>query len=123
MSGGKDHKRRKRAREQFRYEYGCCYYCGLTVEQKEPPYPRAATLDHLKPIARGGTSRMSNLVLACFRCNNEKGDMTETEYRRFRHMVMRGTKKREALRCVRGDSALEPTTTQQQDAIPDESSA
>jgi hypothetical protein len=29
--------------------------------------------DHVKPVARGGKSVMSNLVTACFRCNRAKG--------------------------------------------------
>lgn len=106
-------------RHKFVYQYGKCYYCGLTVEQREPPHPRAATLDHLLPLSKGGKSAMSNLVLACFRCNNEKGDLTETEYRRFRYHLVRGKTKKQALRCVHGDSSPTPTIEPRQDAPPD----
>lgn len=33
-----------------------------------------ATVEHIKPLCDGGASRdLSNLALACKRCNNEKG--------------------------------------------------
>ncbi len=106
-------------RHKFVAEYGKCYYCGLTVEQREPPHPRAATLDHLLPLCRGGKSNMANLVLACCRCNNEKDNMTEAEYRSFRYHLVRGKTRKQALRCVRGDSSPKHTIEPRQDAPPD----
>lgn len=34
---------------------------------------RAATVDHVVPLARGGTHDLDNLVLACMGCNCRKG--------------------------------------------------
>jgi 5-methylcytosine-specific restriction endonuclease McrA len=52
----------------------CCYWCSrlLTV-----PYH----VDHVIPLARGGTNGPDNLVCACPHCNLSKGDkMPYTEW-------------------------------------------
>jgi 5-methylcytosine-specific restriction endonuclease McrA len=50
--------------------YTCCY-CGST---RGP-----MTVDHVIPKHMGGTDSWENLVCACDRCNNEKGDRTPTQ--------------------------------------------
>ncbi len=48
-----------------------CMYCGrgdLTL-----------TIDHVMPISRGGEDSWENLVCACVKCNNRKGDRTPDE--------------------------------------------
>jgi 5-methylcytosine-specific restriction endonuclease McrA len=42
---------------------GHCAYCGGA----------ATTVDHLLPLARGGTSDASNLVACCSSCNSARG--------------------------------------------------
>jgi RRXRR protein/HNH endonuclease len=37
-------------------------------------------VDHLQPRARGGTDRISNLVIACRKHNEEKGEMSVEDY-------------------------------------------
>ena len=32
------------------------------------------TLEHVVPLAHGGTHELLNLALACFQCNNARGD-------------------------------------------------
>lgn len=44
-----------------------CRYCGTPVT------PYTATLDHLVPMAAGGTNGLDNLVTACLACNTRKG--------------------------------------------------
>lgn len=44
-----------------------CHYC------KQPLAKTAATLDHVVPLALGGTWRIDNLRLACKKCNGLKG--------------------------------------------------
>ncbi len=44
-----------------------CQYCG-EVERSE------MTIDHIIPIARGGTDEPENLISACKRCNYSKQD-------------------------------------------------
>ena len=57
-----------------------CFYCGRAVrEWKQEMYratpPDARTKDHLIPKSKGGTK----IVTACYRCNDEKRDMTVDE--------------------------------------------
>lgn len=47
--------------------------------------PRAPTMDHRVPRARGGTDHPDNLVVCCQQCNSEKAHLTETEYMAARH--------------------------------------
>ena len=49
-----------------------CAYCHITTVPFE--------LDHLVPRSRGGSHRVSNLVLACHACNQAKGDRTAAEF-------------------------------------------
>ncbi|MCS7177271.1 MAG: HNH endonuclease [Candidatus Kapabacteria bacterium] len=48
-----------------------CQYCGTTEAE--------LTIDHVIPRSRGGTDTWENLVCACIRCNNLKGDRTPEE--------------------------------------------
>ncbi|RKY98718.1 MAG: HNH endonuclease [Candidatus Hydrothermota bacterium] len=48
-----------------------CQYCGT----REGPM----TVDHVIPKRLGGRDEWANLVCACFRCNNKKGDRTPEE--------------------------------------------
>ncbi len=47
-----------------------CQYCGST---------RDLTIDHVIPKSRGGDDSWENLVTACNRCNNRKGNKTPRE--------------------------------------------
>lgn len=50
---------------------GRCAYCkAFGAEQ----------IDHVKPVSRGGSDEVSNLVLACQPCNKRKGTQTATEF-------------------------------------------
>ena len=49
-----------------------CAYCGRTH--------LPLNLDHVIPRARGGSNRPSNLVLACIKCNDEKGTTSVEEF-------------------------------------------
>lgn len=53
-----------------RDKYRCCY-CGKTVSP--------LTIDHIIPKSRRGTDTWENLISACVRCNNVKGDRTPDE--------------------------------------------
>ena len=48
-----------------------CMYCG--TKQKK------LTIDHVKPISRGGKTSFDNCVAACRPCNNYKGSRTPSE--------------------------------------------
>ncbi|MNU37758.1 HNH endonuclease [compost metagenome] len=51
----------------------CCHYCAQA----------ASTVDHVIPQAHGGGDSRSNLVAACFPCNNERGTFPYEIWRRF----------------------------------------
>ena len=55
-----------------------CAYCGLKTRLVKGKYKTRirhldATRDHVIPLKRGGADNMSNLVMACKRCNELKG--------------------------------------------------
>lgn len=52
---------------------GECHYC----HGRFPP--EQLTMDHLIPVARGGTSTKGNVVPACFACNQKKATQTPAE--------------------------------------------
>ncbi len=49
-----------------------CAYCGKTNVPLE--------VEHIIPKSRGGTDRVSNLTLACHKCNQKKGNKTAEEF-------------------------------------------
>jgi hypothetical protein len=49
-----------------------CAYCGKTTVPLE--------VEHIVPTSRGGTDRVSNLTIACRKCNLNKGDKTAEEF-------------------------------------------
>lgn len=55
---------------------GQCWYCGAFVN----PFLDFC-IDHVVPLARGGTDDMENLVPCCAHCNTEKGAKRLDEWR------------------------------------------
>lgn len=51
-----------------------CAYC--TVDCSENP-----TIDHLKPLSRGGGNTIDNLVISCYNCNQKKGNKLVEEFK------------------------------------------
>ena len=71
---------RARARELRRSPWwrgqlrkGVCHYCGRQVGAE------ALTMDHVVPVARGGSSRKGNVVPCCAACNKTKRCLTPAE--------------------------------------------
>ena len=50
-----------------------CQYCGAK------PTKQLLTLDHVMPRSRNGNTGWENMVVACLKCNNQKGDRTPVE--------------------------------------------
>ncbi|MBH3122436.1 HNH endonuclease [Serratia ureilytica] len=46
-----------------------CCYCGALIDTHKSMH-----VDHLHPRSGGGTSKLTNLVCACARCNTVKGE-------------------------------------------------
>jgi len=66
-------KQRRKAQElkksqwwKTKLSHGLCHYC----EKKFSP--RELTMDHIVPVARGGTSTKGNVVPCCKSCNQNK---------------------------------------------------
>jgi 5-methylcytosine-specific restriction endonuclease McrA len=60
-------------REYLLHKWGRrCAYCGTTSGPLQ--------VEHIVPRSRGGTNRVSNLTLACERCNLAKGSRTAGEF-------------------------------------------
>lgn len=81
----KRHWHRVNLRTAVARQNGHCFYCNTPFCRKHGgDRNRLATLDHREPQARGGSDDQSNLVAACFKCNQAKGDMSEAEFRAAR---------------------------------------
>lgn len=72
-----DSKRLKKEREKARQlkktqwwqdqlNRGTCHYCQKQFARQQ------LTMDHIVPLARGGTSTKGNIVAACSDCNRDK---------------------------------------------------
>ena len=60
-------------REYLLAKFGrACVYCGVTNVP--------LNIDHVRPRSRGGSDRISNLVLACITCNQTKSDRPVQEF-------------------------------------------
>jgi 5-methylcytosine-specific restriction endonuclease McrA len=68
------HKHGVSAKELAKERGVACGICGLDVDLtlRKPDVMRAS-IDHIMPVARGGTNERSNLQLAHLLCNMRKG--------------------------------------------------
>ena len=65
----------------FKRDGGVCYICGLSCDWTDIAEKDGAmiagdnypSIDHVKPLSKGGTHTWDNLKLACRRCNTAKG--------------------------------------------------
>lgn len=72
---------------------GKCYLCQRGFD------PKKLQIEHKIPLSRGGQNKMSNVALACRRCNTAKGALTYEEYQQteyYKIMVMGGCEKADA---------------------------
>lgn len=54
---------------------GCkCGYCFREINKHH------LTIDHIVPLAQGGSDSLVNKILCCRKCNELKGDMTVDEW-------------------------------------------
>lgn len=56
---------------------GTCYYCNKNFK------PKALTMDHIIPLARGGTSSKNNIAPCCKECNTKKNILLPTEWEEY----------------------------------------
>jgi 5-methylcytosine-specific restriction endonuclease McrA len=64
---------------------GRCGYCGCEMTRDNPYAPTAFQIDHVIPIAEGGTNDMANLRGACRRCNFAKGIKSSPQHDPVNH--------------------------------------
>lgn len=55
---------------------GACVWCGQRIDRG----PCMPTTDHLVPKVKGGPSWIENEVVACRRCNGERGNRSPAEW-------------------------------------------
>lgn len=80
----------KLAKRKYKQQKKCCFYCGNPMINRQnkgriPINKTGWTKDHFFPRSLGGGNNWNNMVLACVRCNREKGDRlpTEAEIKKF----------------------------------------
>lgn len=56
---------------------GHCAYCGKPLSYKD------MTIEHIRPLAKGGSNSLTNLLPACNLCNSTKGTLSLKEYRKL----------------------------------------
>jgi 5-methylcytosine-specific restriction endonuclease McrA len=61
----------------FERDHYCCKSCGRNNQQTE------LTIDHIIPLARGGSNDISKLQTLCRRCNIRKRDSLDPRFDRF----------------------------------------
>lgn len=71
-----------RGRKRILAAQDICGICGQPVDKRlKFPDPMSATIDHIIPLAKGGTNDQENLQLAHFWCNRQKSDRLANEAR------------------------------------------
>jgi 5-methylcytosine-specific restriction endonuclease McrA len=56
-----------------------CVYCDRKVsESAAPNVPHRATLEHILPVSMGGMTTVNNCAVACFECNQQRGNQRVT---------------------------------------------
>jgi 5-methylcytosine-specific restriction endonuclease McrA len=63
-----------------------CIYCEKCLDESN------ATTDHIIPISEGGNNCQVNLLICCFDCNNQRGNMEFKQYLRIKNPKYRNTK-------------------------------
>lgn len=64
-----------------KWEHRCAYCVARDPELLKKPLSKdPLEVEHIVPRARGGSDRISNLVMACHKCNQKKGTKTAAEF-------------------------------------------
>jgi 5-methylcytosine-specific restriction endonuclease McrA len=71
---GADHKRLRAILVPAAHGLPCPLGCGRVMDATAPRgAPNKATLDHVLPLARGGSHDVSNYRVVCHTCNSSRG--------------------------------------------------
>jgi 5-methylcytosine-specific restriction endonuclease McrA len=63
-------------KEQHRKQAGLCFYCHAELH-------KLGSVDHVIPLSKRGTNLPENIDLACWPCNNRKGDMMPDQFLKY----------------------------------------
>lgn len=58
-----------------------CFYCRCMMTTPRSKKPNAASVDHRLPVILGGSNGYKNIVAACKICNQNKGALTDLEFK------------------------------------------
>ena len=59
--------------ELYKVQDAYCYYCATKISDKNKAKSKF-DIDHYDPVFLGGNDEITNIVLACKKCNNDKGN-------------------------------------------------
>lgn len=83
--------------EVFKRDKFTCQYCGRMAPDV------ILEVDHIKPVAEGGTNEMINLITSCRDCNRGKGKVRlsdDTEIQKQKEQLAELAEKREQLKML-----------------------
>ncbi len=81
----KHRNRRRKFKRLRRLDGDNCWRCNHPMRFDGPPNcGKAATIEHLEPLSKGGTWHIDNLRLCHVGCNRYLGDRTAAQKRRMR---------------------------------------
>ncbi|AYR01168.1 HNH endonuclease [Mycobacterium phage LeMond] len=80
MSEGRNTARRERFRRAKRRDGDDCAACGLPIDYEAHHLdPLSFQIDHITPLARGGSDTLDNIQAMHRMCNRDKGDSLPTD--------------------------------------------
>jgi 5-methylcytosine-specific restriction endonuclease McrA len=83
------HTKRRVVIELLKRDGRNCHWCGewmtwSRAKERKGRTPTDLTIDHVQPLAKGGSNRDDNLVLACRDCNEDRGLEDYLAHKRYR---------------------------------------
>jgi len=64
----------EKVKRAFEKTNGVCPYCPAEITET------SFSLDHIKPVSKGGTNHLNNLIGCCRSCNSRKGNLSLNEF-------------------------------------------
>lgn len=94
MSLKRSSKRRKQLLDKlFDKQNGECCWCKIplckTTRGNDDIQENTATFDHKVPKAHGGSEKESNIALACYKCNTQRGNSLSAPQLREKQLTLR----------------------------------
>jgi 5-methylcytosine-specific restriction endonuclease McrA len=69
------HRTYRRRRAHVLKTSDTCHWCGRWLDPElKYPHPHSATVDHVIPVSRGGSSTGGQLVASCWECNKGRSN-------------------------------------------------